>query len=267
MLENLSGSRGNGSHFIGKHRSVQWLMLCGALALVAVSSSSVLAQNQDITNKYRVTLVTSKPVTDKLVLFQYLGVVSSPDKSTQTLYYSPPGIIYKPKKWMELWLGLFGIYNNIKTANNSWELRPLTGVKFLVPNKKKITLFNFTRFEYRFINQNHNTASQPRLRNRTGIEIPLSKEKPWTVKTFYTLADVEPIWRLDDKYLSLIRVRGGLGYIVSKKWRVELIYHAEFTGNKGQPKQFTGNIWRLNIKLTLPRKNQPAPESVPDIDD
>lgn len=221
----------------------------------------------DITNEYRATLVTSKPISDKVILFQYLGVVKAPDKGVGTLYYSPPGIIYRAKPWVEIWAGLFGLYNNNKNSANSWEMRPLTGVKFFVPNKKKINLYNFSRFEYRFINQNHNTTSQPRFRNRTGIEFPLSKKNPWTPKTFYALADVEPIWRLDDKYMSLLRIRGGLGYIVNKTWRAEFIYHSEFTGGKGQPKNYTGNIWRLNIKLNLPRRGKHDPGMIPDIDE
>jgi len=110
--------------------------------------------NTDITNEYRATLVTSKPISDKLTMFAYLGVVKAPDKGVGTLYYSPPGLIYRPKPWMEIWAGLFGLYNNNKNAANSWELRPLAGVKFYVPNKKKINLYNFTRYEYRFINPN-----------------------------------------------------------------------------------------------------------------
>jgi len=168
---------------------------------------------------------------------------------------------------MELWAGMFGLYNNYQNANNSWEIRPLTGVKFFVPNEAKLNIFNFTRFEYRMINQNHSTQSIPRLRNRIGIEAPLvSKNKAWTPKTFYTLADVEPIWRLDDNYLQLVRVRGGIGYILNKTWRAEFIYHAEFSGSKGNPKDYTGNIWRVNFKLNLPRRGQHQTHP-PDIDE
>lgn len=227
--------------------------IIGLLSLL-VFAAPASAQDNDITNEYRATLVTSKPVSDKVVLFTYLGYVNSPDKDVKTLYYSPPGVIFKPKPWMELWAGLFGLYNSNKNAPNSWELRPLTGVKFYIPNSKKLNLYNFTRYEYRFINQNNNTTSMPRFRNRVGIEAPLAKgEKAWTIKTFYALGDVEPIWRLDDKNLQLVRLRAGAGYILSKKFRVELIYHTEFSGD---PKSYTGNIWRLNFKLNLPRRGQ-----------
>ena len=242
-------------------KSAQFTVVGRTLIAIAIFISTFAslgkAQDNDITNEYRITLVTSRPVSDKVVLFQYLGFVSSPDKSVKTIYYSPPGVIYKAKPWLELWGGLFGLYNFNENAANSWELRPLTGVKVYLPNKKKLNIYNFSRFEYRFINQNNNTASQPRFRNRVGIEAPLKKgDRAWTPKTFYMLADAEPIWRLDDKYMSLFRIRGGVGYIFSPKWRAELIYHTEFTGTKGGPMKYTGNIWRLNIKLILPRRGQ-----------
>jgi Protein of unknown function (DUF2490) len=223
--------------------------------------------NNDITNEYRLTLVISRPVSEKVTLFGYLGVVKAPDKSVSTLYYSPPGVIYSPKPWLELWAGMFGLYNKNQKAANSWELRPLLGVKFYIPNKLHANLYSFTRQEFRFINQNHNTTTIPRLRNRVGIDIPLSQTKAWTPKTFYTMTDVEPIWRLDNKSLQLIRARAGLGYIISKTYRAEFIYYAEFSGDKGQPKNYTGNIWRLNFKITLPRRGQHDQRRVPDIDE
>jgi Protein of unknown function (DUF2490) len=224
-----------------------------AIAIFISTFSSVgKAQDTDITNEYRATLVTSRPVADKVVLFQYLGYVTAPDKSVKTIYYSPPGVIYKAKPWLELWVGMFGLYNFNENTANSWELRPLAGVKVYLPNKKKLNIYNFTRFEYRFINQNNETQGIPRIRNRIGIEAPLAKgEKAWTPKTFYALGDVEPIWRLDNDTLQFVRLRAGVGYIFNKTWRAEVIYHTEFSGD---PTKYTGNIWRLNIKLNLPRK-------------
>lgn len=208
-----------------------------------------------VTNEYRATFVGSRPVSDKVTLYQYLEFLNSPNKGVKTLYYSLPGVIYKPKPWMELRAGVFGLYHWNKDTTDSWEMRPRVGVKFYVPNRKKLHIYNFTRFEYRFVRQNDYTQSIPRLRNRVGIEAPLAKQKnAWTPKTFYALADVEPIWRLDDKYLQFVRLRGGAGYIFSKKLRTEVIYYAEFSGPKGAPKEHTGNIWRLNFKLALPRK-------------
>ena len=35
--------------------------------------------------------------------------------------------------------------------------------------------------------------------------------------TYYTAADVEPFWRLDNKFMEKVRLRGTLGYIVKNK--------------------------------------------------
>lgn len=232
------------------------------------ASAQTADASDSIRDEYRATLVITRPAAERerLILFGYLGVVKSEDKHVTTLYYSPPGLIYKPKKWMEIWGGMFGIYNNYSNQDNSWELRPLTGVKFYAPNKAKANLFNFTRLEYRSIHQSGTTTSTPRLRNRVGLEVPFTQARAWAPKTWYGLADVEHFWRLDDGYLERYRVRGGIGYVLNTTWRAEFIYHAEFSGGKGEDKTYKDNIWRLNIKLSLPRRGQRV--SIPaEIDD
>jgi hypothetical protein len=98
------------------------------------------------------------------------------------------------------------------------------------------------------------------------VEVPFTQANAWAPKTWHGLADAEYFWRLDDKYLERYRIRGGIGYVVSKTWRAELIYHAEFSGGNGAPKSHTNNIWRLNIKLSLPRRGQRV-SNVPDFDE
>ena len=85
-------------------------------------------------------------------------------------------------------------------------------------------------------------------------------------QTWYGLADVEYYDRLDDKYLERYRIRGGVAYVLNKTWRAEMIYHAEFTGGNGVQKGYTNNIWRLNIKLSLPRRGERV-SIVPDFDE
>lgn len=161
---------------------------------------------------------------------------------------------------------MFGIYNKFTEKDSSWELRPLAGAKFYVPNHAKMNIFNFTRFEYRSVNQSHKTTQTKRLRNRIGLEAPFTQAKAWTPKTWYGLTDVEHFWQLDDAYLERYRIRAGIGYILSKTWRAEFIYHAEFSGGAGQTKNYTDNIWRLNIKLSLPRRGQRV-SIAPDFDE
>jgi len=129
-----------------------------------------------------------------------------------------------------------------------------------------MNLYNFTRFEYRSVHQSHETTSTPRLRNRTGAEVPFTQAKAWKPQTWYGLGDVEYFYRLDDQYLERYRIRGGVGYILNPTWRAEFIYHAEYTGANGVQKAYTNNIWRLNIKLSLARRGQRM-SVLPDFDE
>jgi hypothetical protein len=243
-------------------------VLALAASAARIASAQTTGTSDSVNNEYRVTLVTTRPAAEreKLIFFQYLGVVDSPDKQVRSLYVSPPGLIVKPKKWAEIWLGMFAVYNSNKAQDNSWELRPLTGLKLYVPNHVNVNLYNFTRLEYRNVHQSGTTTNTPRLRDRIGVEVPFTQAKAWAPKTWYGLGDVEYFYRLNEKYLERYRIRGGVGYIVSKTWRAEFIYHAEFTGANGQAKAYTNNIWRLNIKLSLPRRGQRV-SIAPDFDE
>jgi len=205
-------------------------------------------------------------VSDKVVLFTYSGYTNSPEKHFSSYYSSVPNMIYLAKPWMEVLLGMVIVYTDNRRSNDSWEFRPVAGVKFYIPNEKKWAIYNFTRFEYRLIIQDDKAQKIPRFRNRIGFEAPLtSTEKAWTPKTWYVLADVEPIFRLDTKRLQVVRVRGGLGYVFNRNWRAEMIYHHETSGTATFPFDHTGNIFRLNLKLSLPRKGWRYPKS-PDVD-
>jgi hypothetical protein len=251
----------------------KYLYLTKVLLVVAMFSINAAGQDKNIWQEYRPSLVFAMPINEKWIAWQYNVLVYSPEKKLTTLGITGPGITYRPKArkgeagWIELWAGtLFAPTNNYHTSN-SFEVRPVVGVRvFAPPNKKKINIWNFGRYEYRLFFQDHHTTSQPRFRDRGAVEIPLAKgDKRWAPKTWYTVGDVEPFWRLDDGFLEKIRVRGTIGYIVKKRLAVELIYHAEFAGSKGKPKDFVGNLWRLNIKFLFPRGKGIFPRI--DIDD
>jgi len=244
------------------------------LFLITLFSIHAAAQDKDknIWQEYRPSLVFAMPINEKWIAWQYNVVVYSPEKKLTTVGVTLPGFTYRPfgtkasGGWLELWAGtLFAPTDNYHTTN-SLEIRPVGGVRVFVPNTGKLNIFNFARYEYRAFHQNNNWTSQPRFRDRTAIEIPLAKgDKRWAPKSWYTVFDVEPFWRLDDKFLEKVRVRGTIGYIVRRRLALEFIYHAEFAGSKGKPKDFVGNLWRFNIKFLFPRGKGIFPRI--DIDD
>ena len=250
----------------------KYLYLANVLLAIAVFSIPAAAQDKNIWQEYRPSVIFGMPVNEKLILFQYNVVIYSPEKKLTTLGVTGPGFTYRPKAtktsggWLELWAGtLFAPSDNYHTSN-SFEVRPVGGIRVFVPNTGKLNVFNFGRYEYRLFFQDHKTTSQPRFRDRVAVEIPLAKgDKRWAAKTYYTAVDVEPFWRLDDNFMEKVRLRGTLGYIVKKRLAVEFIYHAEWAGSKGAPKQFVGNIWRVSIKFLFPRGKGIFPRI--DIDD
>ena len=236
-------------------------------ALYAVSA---LAQ-EDIGNEYRIPLFPSHKVTDKIGGFGYLGYVWNPVKNYQVYYLGWPCATYTPKSWLQIWGGLIGAYTANESKADNLELRPFGGVKLFLPNELKWNIYNFTRYEYR-ANQDRETKdwnNYSRIRVRFGVEIPFTKrEMAWKPRTFYGLADIEPYYRFDKKWIDPMRIRGGIGYVMkSAPIRIEFIYHAQFT----QPDEqsgltYTDNIYRINIKLGI-HKGILGSLYNPDIDD
>jgi hypothetical protein len=240
------------------------------LIILAFSSLSALAQD-DIGNEYRITLFPSHKVTDKIGGFGYLGYVWNPEKGYQTYYLGWPCATYTPKSWVQIWGGLIGVFTENESKANQLELRPFTGAKFFLPNNLKWNIYNFTRYEYRAL-QDRETKdwnNYSRIRVRFGVELPFTKrEMAWKPRTFYGLADIEPYYRFDKNLVDPMRIRGGIGYVMkSAPIRIEFIYHAQYT----QPDQesglrYTDNIYRINIKLGI-NKGILGSLYNPDIDD
>jgi hypothetical protein len=225
------------------------------LFLFSLNSFPSHAQD-DKGNEYRITLFPSHKITEKITGFAYLGFVWNPEKNYQTYYLGYPAAAYTPSEWLQIWGGVVGLYTNNETTADKLEIRPFIGPKFFLPNKMKWNIYNFTRYEFRGVQnrETHDWSNTSRLRSRFGIEIPLSSlQKAWQPGNFYGLADIEPYYSFDKGQIDPMRIRGGLGYIMKKApIRIEFIYHAQFTHPEpGSNLQFTDNIFRINIKLGL----------------
>jgi len=224
------------------------------LLFMFIAGSLQISAQDDPGNEYRITLFPSHRVSDEVTGFAYLGYVWNPEKNYKTYYLGWPAGTYSPYKWLQIWGGLVGLYTNNEFSSDKLELRPFTGAKVFLPNEMKWNIYNFTRYEYRAI-QDRNTRdwnNHSRLRSRFGVELPLtSTEQAWQVGTFYGLADFEPYYRFDKGQVDPFRIRGGIGYVMNDHIRLEFIYHAQFTHPAGSDLKFTDNIFRLNIKLGL----------------
>jgi hypothetical protein len=231
------------------------IIFLSVLILLVLDSTKSMAQ-EDIGNEYRITLFPSHKITETIGGFGYLGYVFNPEKNYQSYYLGWPCATYTPNTWLQFWGGLIGVYSDNESKADQLELRPFAGVKLFLPNRLKWNIYNWTRYEYRGLQDRstHEWNNYSRVRLRFGVEIPLcSTEKAWQPGGFYGMADVEPYYRFDKKQIDPFRIRGGIGYIMkAAPLRLELIYYAQYT----QPTEesgliYTDNIFRLNIKIGL----------------
>ncbi len=236
-------------------------VLVGATLLAAATAS---AQSQpapaaepppEVANEYRITGFPSYRINDTWSGFGYLGWVYKPD-ADYTSYYLGKGFFYSPAKWVHIWGGLIGVYTDSTVKSDSLELRPFIGPKFLGSNGRKWRYFNWTRYELRLTEtlDTDEWKTVHRLRNQTRIEIPLASiDRAWTPKSWYLLADVEPIYRSDSGQIDPLRLRAGLGYVANRRVLVEFHYFVQYTRPEGGGLAYTDNIFRLNFKIALSR--------------
>ena len=122
----------------------------------------------------------------------------------------------------------------------------------LYPVHVCLSIYNYSRYEYRdtLDLDKHTWTGYSRLRSRFGVEVPLATQaKAWEPKTFYALADVEPIYRFDHDTFDPLYVRGGVGYVLSDRVRFEFVYYAEFSRTSGGSLDFAQNILQLNVHI------------------
>jgi hypothetical protein len=238
------------------------LRILSFLALVLTPAAGLYGQNNnDVTNEWRITAFPHYPIKGKMSGFGYLGWVTNPDSNYKLYYFGVPGFIYTANPKVQAWVGLLDIYTNNDTLSNgkqdTLELRPFIGGKFFLPNKLRWNIYNFSRLEFRqtYHHDTHDWTNAERLRLRFGIEAPLtSREKAWTDKTFYGIANVEPLYRFDKSDIDPFRAQLGLGYVANDRIRAELLYYANW--GRVAPSNdlaFTENIIRLNIKIGVKR--------------
>jgi hypothetical protein len=222
----------------------------------------VTTAQEEIHSEYRVTFVPTYPVSKKVFLTWYLGYVNVPNTNTISYYIGAPLLVaYRPTPFVELELGAFALVNNVKDGIDNTEYRPLAGLKLFLPNNHHLNIFTWTRYELRcfyYDDKNMNNVKN-RIRNRTGIEFPLSKNA-WAPKTTYGFTDFELFYTFEKGFFDRFRERLGFGYVVNKQWRAEMIYHMQLLKNsKDLNPVWTDNIFRLNIKLMLPHKKHEHP--------
>lgn len=241
------------------------------LFIVIFSPASVRAQEKEqIGNEYRLTLVPTYAFSKQVFFTTYVGYVYSGGSKTNTIYLGAPGVVsYRVNNVIELCAGSFLIGNYSKEIADNTELRPLAGLKLVIPNKRNLHLYNWTRYEMRnfYYDDKNQNNTKHRIRNRIAVEFPIS-HNAWEPKSFYGMADFEFFYTFSKDYIDRYRQRFGLGYVIDKNWKAEFIYHIQLLrASEVERPEYTDNIFRLNFKWTIPHKNKDAVQHNLDLDE
>jgi len=245
--------------FASTHRTVKWTGVRAPLILMALVQFVValpysIRADDEVGSEYRATLSPHYPIKGDFSGFAHLEYRMNPEKDYQVYDILWPGLAYSVNHWLQFSGGLITRYSDHEQGADTLELRPFAGVKFSIPNEIKWHIYNYTRYEFRDI-QNRETSDWTgthRVRSRFGVEVPLtSRGKAWKPKTWYGLTDVEPIYRFDRDTIDPLRVRAGIGHVLNERLRIEFIYYAQFTRPNEGGLRHTENIFRLNFKIGL----------------
>ncbi len=230
------------------HLSLAAGLLLGARAGFAKTSD-------DDTAEYRASLSTQHEIWHDWTGFGQFQYYNNPQSRYQTYDVLYPGVIYRVNDWLQLSGGMEAIQTDNQTKADTLELRPFVGYKIFLPNHFKWNIYNYNRLEY-CDTQNQETyvwSEYSRLCMRFGVDAPLTAQaSAWQPHTFYAMGYVEPDFRFDSDQVNPLYLSAGLGYIISKRFRLELIYQDEFTRpSTDSSLRQTYNIFELNLKVDL----------------
>jgi Protein of unknown function (DUF2490) len=231
---------------------------CAALlgvTLALACASAARAQNDDVSDEYRLTASFQHPINGNLTGFGDLAFRWNPDSNYHAYEIGWPGLTYTAAKWVQFSGGLRSFYTHDEVIANKLELRPFGGVRLFLPNEFNWSLYNYTRYEFRDMENldTHVWTSYSRLRSLFGAEIPLtSRELAWGPRTFYLIASVEPFYRFGWGGINQLQAGGGVGFVAHDRVRIELTCQTVFTQPaSGSGLQYTENIINLNFKIGL----------------
>lgn len=227
-----------------------WLVLL----MAAVGVHQAHPQETDPGTEYRVTLAPHHNIVGELTGSGEFGYYWNPEEDYETVTALWPGLNYRVTSWLQLGAGFRTLYTDHELADDTLELRPIVGVKLFLPNRLQWHFYNQTRFEFRHTQnlESSDWTQSDRLRSRFGVEIPLTaRDRAWQPKTWYLLADVEPFYRFDQDRFDQVRARGGIGWIVSDRVHLELIYAARVDHSTAGDWQHTENALRFNVRIGL----------------
>jgi hypothetical protein len=212
------------------------------------------AADPEVTDQYRLTFELNARITTNFAGSGTLGFFANPDQENQIYRLEWPNITYLPTHWLHASGGLLTQYTDNHDSPNELELRPFIGAKLFVPNSAKLSIFNYTRYEYLNTENltTHDWDHTSRIRSLFEADVPLtSRERAWKPNTWIAIAGAEPFYEFNKHDISELRLSAGVGYVLSDRLRIEFTYYADFTRPNNGALAYTENIFLLNFRFAL----------------
>ena len=231
----------------------------GAGMAVAQEQPPSTTPPPDVANEYRITGFPSYRINETWSGFGYLGWVYKPDADYTCTTWARACLLPRSSGFTS-GAASSASTRTARVKSDSLELRPFIGPKFLATNAEKWRYFNWTRYELRLTEtlDTDEWKTVHRLRNQTRIEIPLAPiDRAWTPKSWYLLADVEPIYRSDSGRLTRCACAPGSATSPTGGCWWSSTTSSSTRGRMAGGLAYTDNIFRLNFKIALSRGDQP----------
>ena len=159
-----------------------------------------------------------------------------------------PNVEYAWKSWLDLVGEAVVGYTQQTDDVNSWEATPRAGARFHLfsrdlptavpdrplqkeyPPRRRVVVRDLARVEARnlfYTGAGTGTSSSVRFRNRLEVLAPLNRARLSDDGARYILADWEwfiPLGDPEERFANKQRIRAGVGYRRSARWRYELLY-------------------------------------------
>lgn len=235
---------------MGQIRCALFILLCSFCISVCGQSNS----GSDPSTQYRFSFFPYYRIKGDLSGFNEFTYANDPTTQVERYYFGFPQVGYGVNKWLELGGGLRTIYTFNESKSDTLEMRPWIGARLNIQDPWKWHIYNYVRLEYRdtLTLDTSRWSDTFRLRSRLGVEVPLTQRAcAWKSKTWYGLADVEALYTFVDPTITPVRVRTGVGYIVSNRLHLELLYGAQFSRVNNDGLQYSANQIRLNVRFAF----------------
>jgi hypothetical protein len=219
----------------------------GALALFAVLATAQECAPADVSNQLWGNVVLGHPKSPRLYYeldlepkFQVSG--GEPWRNVD----ATPLVELYPHSLVDL-TGEVTVGRTRQTeADRSWELTPRIGLRLHLFKRlwdeidlerlplSRLSLANLFRLELRnlWYSGDRVSSHEMRFRNRTELKVAINNDTLSVDRTLYLFADVEffvPLGEdIPERFATKSRIRTGLGYRLSRKWRFEALYIRDF---------------------------------------